>query len=136
VRVFIEFKRRFMKIIFFFSFSEKEEFFGQISTIFGTSFLYIFIIPLFAALNTRLYHKTLIACIVTDFSNLLLKWFVNKFSDFVLGIHYDVLCIGFSLPIDPIGGFKKQRSTHHSIDRFFIKLKGLARLHLDLRLGT
>lgn len=38
--------------------------------------MYVFIIPCLAAFNTKLYHKTLVSCIISDFANLVLKWWV------------------------------------------------------------
>lgn len=51
--------------------------------------MYVFVIPCLAAYNTRLYHKTLVSCIISDFLNLVLKWWEKivgkrlwKFIDF------------------------------------------------------
>lgn len=44
------------------------------STIFGSTFLYVYVIPCLAALNAKLYHKTLCCCLISDFLNLILKW--------------------------------------------------------------
>lgn len=45
--------------------------------------MYVFMIPLLAAINTRLYHKALITCIISDFLNLVLKWQKNRIAQFL-----------------------------------------------------
>jgi glucose-6-phosphatase len=51
---------------------------GLLSTIFNPTMLYLYFIPLSAALHTKLYHKLIISCIASDFSNLILKWILSE----------------------------------------------------------
>lgn len=62
------------KITFYFRFFKYENVLEVFSTIFGSTFLYVYIIPCLAALNAKLYHKTLCCCLISDFLNLILKW--------------------------------------------------------------
>lgn len=48
------------------------------STLFGPTFLYTYLIPLFAVFNTRIYQRLLISCITSDFTCLILKWILNE----------------------------------------------------------
>lgn len=63
-----------MRIHKFFRFSKHEEALGIVSTLFGSTFIYVFVIPLLAAVNTKLYHKALISCVISDYINFVLKW--------------------------------------------------------------
>lgn len=65
-----------MKISF--SFFKYEEILGHFSTFFGSTFLYLYIIPIIALYSTKLYHKTLISCIAADFINLIMKWILDE----------------------------------------------------------
>lgn len=39
--------------------------------------MYVFTIPFLAAISTKLYHKALVSCIISDFLNLVLKWILS-----------------------------------------------------------
>jgi glucose-6-phosphatase len=62
----------------FFSCFKFEEILGHFSTFFGSSFLYLYIIPLITIYSTKLYHRTLIACVASDFINLIMKWILDE----------------------------------------------------------
>lgn len=55
-----------------------EQVLGLLSTVFGPAFLYLYVIPIFSAVNTRLYQRLLISCMTSDFINLVLKWILNE----------------------------------------------------------
>ncbi|KAG5670407.1 hypothetical protein PVAND_000675 [Polypedilum vanderplanki] len=59
-------------------FFKYEEFLGYFSTFFGSGYLHLYIIPLFAMYNTKVYHRLLISCIATDFINLIIKWILDE----------------------------------------------------------
>lgn len=63
---------------FYFRFYSYEVFFGYLSTFFGSTCMYLYLIPIMSALHTKLYHKILISCIANDFLNLMLKWILSE----------------------------------------------------------
>lgn len=62
----------------FFRFFKYEEILGNFSTFFGPTFLYLYVIPLLAAFHTKLYHRVLLSCVISDYVNLILKWIISE----------------------------------------------------------